>query len=198
MITPLRATSFCPPAVIALINRETGTARSKRERRLTRNARIDKAIRISPGRAARNTNPSAQLGRPPKLLRTPWKRLVYSTTRNIPPILVRWGGCRLHLLDLPILQFQWGGPAENGGDDPDHSLVGDDLLDLALEVLEGPVGDLDLVALLKLDVELGVVLGLLRLFQHLGLVTGDIGVGLPLEPMKSPTPSVSLIMNQTF
>src|SRR5438874_733767 len=56
----------------------------------------------------------------------------------------------LHLLDLPVFQLQRGLAAEDGGHDADHPLVRDDLVDLALEVLERAVGDLDLVPLLEL------------------------------------------------
>src|SRR5436190_3975390 len=57
--------------------------------------------------------------------------------------------CRscLNLLDLPILQLQRCRPAEDGGDDSHHSLVGHDFVDFAFEVDERAVGDLDAVAL---------------------------------------------------
>src|SRR6185437_9879725 len=54
----------------------------------------------------------------------------------------------LDLLDLPVFQFQRGGSTENGRDDPDHALVGDELVDFAFEVDERAVGDLDPLALL--------------------------------------------------
>src|SRR5205085_9981232 len=96
-----------------------------------------------------------------------------STRRRAPLSIVRRRHPRSsHLLDLPVLQFQGGGAPEDRGDDPDHALVGDDLLDLALEVLERAVGDLDLVALLVLGLQRHLVVGLLRLLQHLGLVAG--------------------------
>jgi hypothetical protein len=70
--------------------------------------------------------------------------------------------------------------------------------DLALEVLERAVGHLDLVALAELDLGRDLVGRLLAASISLASSFAVIGEGLPLEPMKSPTPSVSLIMNQTF
>jgi len=37
-----------------------------------------------------------------------------------------------------------GRPTEDGGDDPDHALIGDDLVDFAFEVLKAPLVNLDL------------------------------------------------------
>ena len=105
----------------------------------------------------------------------------------------------LHLLDLPIFQFQRRRPAEDRRDDPHHALVGDDLVHFAFEVDERAVGDLDLVALLVLGLERWRLRRAARpLRASWPGPWGSSGVGLPLEPMKSPTPSVSLIMNQTL
>src|SRR5208337_292369 len=85
----------------------------------------------------------------------------------------------LQFFDLPIFQFERRRPAENRRANPDHSLICDDLIDIAFEVDERAFGDLDAVAALVggLNRRAGVV-GALGLFEHLGLVFWAHGRGL--------------------
>src|SRR3954471_19739792 len=84
----------------------------------------------------------------------------------------------LDLLNLPILQLQRRRPAEDGGDDADHSLVGHDFVDFAFEVDEGTIGDLDAVALVVLDVAGDFALGLLGGFDQARFFGGLHRTGL--------------------
>src|SRR5207244_10818760 len=77
---------------------------------------------------------------------------ITSRTSNMPTSTWAWHPdvfVSLNLFDLPVFQLQWRGAAEDGGDDPHHPLVEDDLIDLALEIHECAVGDFDAIALLE-------------------------------------------------
>src|SRR5262245_55550329 len=76
------------------------------------------------------------------------------------------------LLDLPVFELQWRWTAENRRDDPHHSLIRNDFIDNTLEVDEGAVGHLDLVALLVFGAQRRSLLGSLGLFDHLLLILG--------------------------
>ena len=41
---------------------------------------------------------------------------------------------RSHPFDLPVFQFQWGGAAEDGGDDADFALVAEDFVETGKNV----------------------------------------------------------------
>src|SRR5687768_12158728 len=88
------------------------------------------------------------------------------------------GGRGSDLFDLPVLEFQRRRASEDRRDDSDNALVGDDLVDLAFEVLECAVVDLDLVALLELGGDAGGLVHLGGGVEHLVLVLGAHGGGL--------------------
>src|ERR1043166_3884673 len=74
-------------------------------------------------------------------------------------------GARSDRLDLPVLELHGGRPAEDRDDHLDETLVRDDLVDDAVEALEGAFLDLDGLALLELDLDLRLLLRALHVAE---------------------------------
>src|SRR5262245_42923815 len=70
-------------------------------------------------------------------------------------------------LDLPVLELDRGRPAEDRHDHLHEALVREDLVDDPVEALEGTLLDLHGLALLELDLDLGLLLRAFHLAEEL-------------------------------
>ena len=103
-------------------------------------------------------------------------------------------------LHLPVFQVDRRRPVEDDQHDLDQAAGLDDFLDGPLEVLERAVLDLDAVAALDVDPDLGSASRSLAVcWPSIWLTSSSvILVGVPWAPTKSPTPGVSRTVNQVF
>ena len=105
----------------------------------------------------------------------------------------------LYVLDLPVLKLHGGRSSENINRDGNPSVGFVDSFHVAFEVLEGAFLDTNSVSNAERD--RGFDLLFIFLVRPCGFddpvdFSGNIGVGLPAAPVKSPMPPVSRTMNQ--